>query len=68
MVGMGTKYAMIAGDANLSGIVTAADANYVFGFMNTVAYHNGDVNLSGIVTASDANMLYGNLNRATNVP
>ncbi|HSQ75492.1 MAG TPA: fibronectin type III domain-containing protein [Bacteroidota bacterium] len=68
MVGMGAKYAMIAGDANLSGIVTAADANYVFGFMNTAAYHNGDVNLSGIVTASDANMLYGNLNKATNVP
>jgi len=68
MVGMGTKYAMMAGDANLSGIVTAADANYLFGFMNTAAYHNGDVNLSGIVTASDANMLYGNLNKTTNVP
>jgi len=68
MVGVETSYAMIAGDANASGIVTAADANYLFGFMNNTTYHNGDVNLSGIVTAADANMLYGNMNRATNVP
>jgi len=59
---------LIAGDANQSAIVTAADANTLFGFMNEPGYQDGDVNLSGIVTAADANVLYGNLNCSSNVP
>jgi hypothetical protein len=68
MVLVGTKYALYAGDTNQSAIITAADANYLFGFLNNTSYHNGDVNMSGVVTAADANMLYGNLNKSSNVP
>jgi hypothetical protein len=65
---VGTKYAMYAGDGNKSGIVTAADANAVFGAINTPGYNANDINLSGIVTAADANIVFGNLNKATQVP
>ena len=59
---------LAAGDVNQSGIITAADANALFSFLNLSSYLNGDVNLSGIVTAADANILYGNLNMSSNVP
>ncbi len=62
------RWALIAGDANTSGIVTAADANGVFGALNVSGYNNNDVNLSGIVTAADANSVFGNLNKASQVP
>jgi hypothetical protein len=61
-------YAMWAGDGNASGIVTAADANSVFGALNVVGYQLNDINLSGIVTAADVNMIFRNLNKATHVP
>ena len=61
---MGTKYCMYAGDANQSDIVSASDANVVFGLLNVTGYQIADVNLSGIITASDANMVFGNLNAA----
>ncbi len=61
-------FGMYAGDANQSGIVSAADANAIFGQLNFAGYSLNDVNLSGIVTAADANMVFGNLNRASQVP
>jgi hypothetical protein len=61
-------YGMVAGDANRSGIITAADANNVFGTLNVAGYNFNDINLTGIVTAADANSVYSNLNRATGVP
>ena len=64
---VGTKYCMYAGDANASGIITAADANGVFGVLNSTGYNQNDINLSGIVTASDANIVFGNLNRTSQV-
>ena len=53
---------MYAGDANASQIITASDANNVFGVLNATGYYSSDINLSGIVTASDANSVFGNLN------
>lgn len=61
-------FAMYAGDANASGIVSASDANAVFGQLNFAGYSLMDVNLSGIVSAADANVVFGNLNRASQVP
>ncbi len=61
-------FGMYAGDANGSGIVTASDANAVFGALNGTGYNNDDVNLTGIVTAADANTIFGNLNKSTQVP
>jgi hypothetical protein len=60
-------YAMWAGDANQSAVVTAADANIVFGLLNATGYDNADINLSGIISASDANIVFGNLNAASGV-
>ncbi len=61
-------FALYAGDANQSGIVTAADANLVFGQLNSAGYNLLDANLSGIVSAADANIVFGNLNRRSQVP
>lgn len=61
-------FGLYGGDTNVSGIVTAADANSVFGQLNIAGYSVNDVNLSGIVTAADANLVFGNLNRASQVP
>jgi len=68
MKAVGSLYALYAGDANKSAIVTASDANGVFGVLNVTGYNANDVNLSGIVTASDANIIFGNLNKASQVP
>jgi hypothetical protein len=62
------KFALIAGDANQSNIVTAADANLIVGQLNATGYNIRDANLSGIITAADANMAIGNLNRASQIP
>jgi endonuclease I len=61
-------FAMYAGDANASEVVSASDANAVFGVLNFAGYSLMDVNLSGIVSAADANMIFGNLNRGSHVP
>jgi hypothetical protein len=61
-------YGMISGDVNQSGIVSASDANSVFGVLNATGYNINDVNLSGIVSAADANKVFGNLNKTTQVP
>ena len=68
MIQVGTKFCMYSGDGNASGIITAQDANVVFGSLNQAGYFIGDGNLSGIVTASDANIVFTNLNAATKVP
>lgn len=65
---VGSRYALYPGDVNRSGIVTAADANVIFGALNVVGYSASDANLSGIVTAADANIVFGNLNQAIQVP
>jgi hypothetical protein len=62
------RFALIAGDANQSNIVTAADANLIIGQLNTTGYNIRDANLSGIVTAADANMAIGNINRTSQIP
>ena len=61
-------FAMFAGDGNSSAIVTAADANAVFGELNATGYTPNDINMSGIVTAADANMALGSLGESTQVP
>ena len=67
-IGANPRFGMIAGDGNTSGIVTAADANGVFGSLNVTGYNASDINLSNIVTAADANVVFANLNRASTVP
>ncbi len=61
-------FGLAAGDVNRSGIITAADANQVYGVLNSVSYSYQDVNMSGIVTAADVNIVFGNLNKASQVP
>jgi hypothetical protein len=61
-------FGMYVGDANASGVVTAADANAIFGQLNATGYSANDVNLSAIVTASDANLVMRNLNQTSQVP
>ncbi len=69
MMQVGTgRFALYAGDVNVSGIVTASDANAVFGALNQPGYLAADANLSGIVTSSDANIMFGNLNKSSQVP
>jgi hypothetical protein len=60
-------YGMFGGDANGTGLVSAADANIIFGDLNSPGYDDNDTNLTGIVTAADANLAFGNLNAATGV-
>jgi hypothetical protein len=61
-------FGMIAGDANASDLVSASDANSVFGVLNATTYSLSDVNMTGIVTATDANLVFRNLNRSSQVP
>jgi hypothetical protein len=68
MIQKGSVWALYAGDANKSAIITASDANAVFGVLNATGYNINDVNLSNIVTASDANVIFGNLNKSSQVP
>ncbi len=62
------KFALFAGDADQSDIVSRVDVNLIFGQLNAIGYSNNDINLSGIVTAADANVVFGNLNSSSGVP
>ena len=55
---------VLAGDANLDGVVDALDANIIsLNFMASgVGYSAGDVNLDGVVNALDANIVSLNFN------
>jgi hypothetical protein len=64
----GGGFGMIAGDANNSGIITAADITPIIANLNSTIYIGADVNMSAIVTASDITKIISNLNSATNVP
>jgi hypothetical protein len=64
----GGGYGMIAGDANTSAIITAADISPIIANLNTSVYIGADVNMSAIVTAADITKIISNLNKATNVP
>ncbi len=61
-------FALYGGDANMSGIVSASDANGVFGSLNATGYSQDDVNMSSIVTSADANVVFGSLNKSSQVP
>jgi hypothetical protein len=61
-------FALYAGDANASLVVSSADANSIFGVLNSTNYNLNDVNMSGIVSAADANVAFGNLNQTSQVP
>jgi hypothetical protein len=64
----GGGFGMIAGDANTSAIITAADITPIMVNLNTSGYNDADINMSAIVTAADITQMISNLNRATNVP
>lgn len=68
MAVLGSSFGMIAGDANASGIVTAADISAVISALNAITYINADANLSGITTAADISVMISNLNLNTQVP
>ncbi|MBI5471265.1 MAG: VCBS repeat-containing protein [Ignavibacteriae bacterium] len=61
-------FGLVAGDVNLSAIVSSSDANAVFSIFNQSGYLLEDANLSGITTATDANAIFSNLNRSSQVP
>ena len=61
-------FALYAGDTNVSLIISSADADNIFGSLNSTNYNLNDVNMSGIVSAADANVVFGNLNRTSQVP
>ena len=64
----GGGYGMIAGDANNSAIITAADVTPIITNLNLSVYSSADVNMSGIVTAADVTKIISNLNKGTYVP
>ena len=64
----GGSFGMVAGDANNSVIVTAADVTPIIANLNNSVYNGADVNMSAIVTAADVTKIISNLNKATNVP
>jgi peptidoglycan/xylan/chitin deacetylase (PgdA/CDA1 family) len=64
----GGLFGMIAGDTNISAIITAADITPIIVNLNLSDYNDADVNMSGIVTAADITKIISNLNKATNVP
>ena len=64
----GGGYGMIAGDANISAIITAADVTPIIVNLNLANYNDADVNMSGIVTAADVTKIISNLNKVANVP
>lgn len=64
----GSRYGMIAGDANISSIITASDITPIIMNLNSSNYNNADINMSGIITAADITKIILNLNRSTNVP
>ncbi len=61
-------FVMYAGDCNRSGIITAADANAVYGALNTTGYNLNDADMNGTVNATDANKIFSNINVSTFVP
>ena len=61
-------FAMIAGDANQSGIITNSDKDLVNSQVNQNGYYNSDVNMSGIVSNSDKDFINSNVNKSTQVP
>ncbi len=64
----GGGFGMIAGVANNTAIITAADVTPIIANLNNSVYSSADVNMSGIVTAADVTKIISNLNKATNVP
>jgi len=64
----GGVFGLYAGDANVSGIVTALDISAVISGLNGTGYSAADANLSGITTALDINQMISNLNKATQLP
>jgi peptidoglycan/xylan/chitin deacetylase (PgdA/CDA1 family) len=64
----GGVFGMVAGDANNSLIITAADVTPIITNLNNSDYNGADVNMSGIVTASDVTKIISNLNKTSNVP
>lgn len=61
-------YAMIAGDANGSGVVDAADRSAAWNDRNQSGYYSSDLNLSGVVDAADRSKAWNNRNKSTQVP
>jgi hypothetical protein len=64
----GGVFGMIAGDANVSGVVTVADIILMIPGLNGVGYSVLDINMSGVVTVADIVKMIPNLNLSTKVP
>jgi hypothetical protein len=61
-------YGMVAGDANASGTVDAADRSSAWNNRNLTGYRAADCNLSGTVDAADRSIAWNNRNKTTSVP
>lgn len=68
MYDLGGVFGLISGDANLTGIVTAADISDAIAGLNATGYLATDANLTGVTTASDISEMITNLNKASQLP
>ncbi|MFZ1289034.1 MAG: hypothetical protein WAR79_03030 [Melioribacteraceae bacterium] len=61
-------WAMIAGDADGSGVVDAADRSSTWNNRNVPGYNGSDVDLTGVTDAADRSTTWNNRNKSTQVP
>lgn len=61
-------WGMIAGDADGSGVVDAADRSVTWNERNQTGYLGSDVNMSGVTEAGDRSTTWNNRNKSTAVP
>ena len=61
-------WAMIAGDADGSGVVDAADRSITWNERNQTGYLGSDLNMSGVTEAGDRSKAWNNRNKFTRVP
>jgi hypothetical protein len=68
MVLVGTKYCLIPGDADGSGVVDAGDRSATWNQRNLSGYYREDCDLSGVVDAGDRSMTWNSRNAVSQVP
>jgi hypothetical protein len=61
-------FGLFAGEANNSGLVSAADISLAIGALNATGYQITDANMSGLVTAADISVMISSLNKASQLP
>jgi hypothetical protein len=65
---VGTRFCMVAGDADGSGTVDASDRVALWNLRNQTGYSPADCDLSGTIDAADRTIGWNNRNRTAQVP